>query len=76
MIVVEQFYIGNRLFNKTYSNQMMQIYGGSPEGYYSECCEPADLDRTYVETNIPIEDEDVEQENKAEAYDILMGIRE
>lgn len=58
MIIYEQFYIKNRLFNRAYSDIGMLIYGGSPEAYYSEACDPADLHRTYTETDIPIPTEE------------------
>ena len=75
MIITEQFYIGETPFIRTYSDRGMMIHGGSPEGDYSEACDPVEFGRTYVETDIPI-DGGSEQEDKAEAFDILMGVRE
>ena len=61
-IVTETFYIGNREFTKTYSDRGVYIHGGSPEGDYSEACEPSEFGRTYTETDIPIEgDSDAEE---------------
>lgn len=45
---------------------------------YSEAVDPAELNRQYTETDEPIEPvEDLsEVEEKAKAYDILMGVAE
>lgn len=67
--------IGNLI--KTYSDAGMYIRGGYPEGLYVEATDPAELNRQYEETDIPIEEEETVDEDlireKAEAYDILMG---
>ena len=55
---------------RTYSDKGMLIRGGLPEGLYDEAIDPVSAGRTYVETNIPIEDEEI---TKEEAFDILMG---
>lgn len=68
-IVQEHFLVGEADFIRTYSDSGMMIHGGSPEGDYSEACDPASLGRTYTETDIPIED-DVTAE---EALSILLG---
>ncbi|MBP5461196.1 MAG: hypothetical protein J6Y20_03630 [Lachnospiraceae bacterium] len=74
-IVTEQFYVGERLFIRTYSDAGRYVVGGVPEGEYSEACDPAEFGRTYVEGELmPVEPEDIEA--KAEAYDILMGVSE
>ena len=53
------------------------IHGGSPEGDYDEAIDPVEFNRTYTETNIPVESgESSETADKAEAYDILMGVGE
>lgn len=72
-IVVEQFYIGERLFNKTYSDAGRVVVR---EGVsYSEACDPAEFGRTYTEGDItPVDESDLA--DKAEAYDILMGVDE
>lgn len=71
MIIQEQFKVGERDFVRTYSDRGMMIHGGSPEGDYSEACDPADLNRTYTETDIPIDGGEAEAE---EIVDILMGV--
>lgn len=55
---------------KTYSNLGVYIHGGFPEGNYAEAIDPVELGRTYVETDIPIEEEEAEAE---EILKILMG---
>lgn len=54
-IIQEHFTVGERDFIRTYSDAGMMIHGGSPEENYSEACDPAELNRTYTETDIPIE---------------------
>ena len=71
-IVQEHFLVGETDFIRTYSDSVMMIHGGFPEGDYAEACDPASLGRTYTETDIPI-DGDSEEHDKAEAYDILIG---
>lgn len=41
---------------KTYSDQNMYIHGGNPEADYVEAIDPEALHRTYIETDIPIEE--------------------
>ena len=62
MIVTETLEINGRQFTKTYSDRGMQIYGGEPQGYYSEAIEPTAYGRTYTETDIPIEDDSSAEE--------------
>ena len=57
MIKTETLTIGGKQFIRTYSDKGMMIHGGSPEADYSEALDPAELGRTYTETDIPIEDE-------------------
>jgi len=52
----EQLIINNKIFIKTYSNENKYIFGGSPEGLYTEAIDPAELNRTYEETNQEIEE--------------------
>lgn len=52
MIVQEN--IGNDLI-RTYSDQGMMIQGGFPVGLYAEATDPISAGRTYIETDIPIE---------------------
>lgn len=60
---------------RTYSDVGFYIHGGFPEGDYEEAYDPIDAGRVYTETDIPIERDDDEPtiEDKAEAYDILVG---
>lgn len=69
MIVQEHFLVGERDFIRTYSDKGMKIHGGSPEADYDEATDPAELGRTYTETDIPA-DADVTAE---EALGILLG---
>ena len=61
--------VGEQDYIRTYSDMEMMIHGGSPEADYPEACDPAELGRTYTETDIPIEDEG----NAEEIVDILTG---
>lgn len=70
MIKTETFQINGIDFIRTYSDAGFMIHGGSPEGDYSEACDPADLGRTYTETDIPIEYDEAEAE---EIVNILTG---
>lgn len=56
---------------KTYSNLGVYIHGGFPEGNYAEAIDPVDSGRTYVETDIPIEEEG--EDSASEILEILMG---
>ena len=71
-IIQEHFLVGERDFIRTYSDAGMMIHGGSPEGDYSEACDPAELNRQYTETDIPIESD--ENDDYATAGRILMGV--
>lgn len=45
---------------RTYSDAGFMIYGGSPVGYYQDAIDPEEANRTYTETDKPIEEvEDV-----------------
>lgn len=70
MIRTETLTIGEKQFIRTYSDRGMMIHGGMPEGDYDEAVDPAELGRTYVETDIPIEGEESEAE---EIVSILTG---
>lgn len=69
MIKTETITINDKQYVRTYSDRGMMIHGGFPEGDYDEAIDPAELGRTYVETDIPIEG-DVEAE---EIVNILTG---
>ena len=68
MIRTETITIGEKQFVRTYSDKGMMIHGGMPEADYSEAIDPAELGRTYTETDTPIEGEDAE-----EILSILLG---
>ena len=73
MIVVEQFYIDGRLFNRTYSDAGRGVVRDGVQ--YTEACDPAEFGRTYTEGDVlPTDDSDTS--DKAEAYDILVGVNE
>lgn len=69
MIKSETVTINGKVFIRTYSDRGMLIHGGSPEADYAEALDPAELGRTYTETDTPIEGEtDAEQ-----ILNILLG---
>lgn len=74
MIVTERFDVNGRDFIRTYSDRNVLVHGGSPEDDYAEACDPAESNRTYTETDTPIEPDETALADKAEAYDILMGV--
>lgn len=67
--MIVQELIGDDLI-KTYSDQNVYIHGGVPEANYTEAIDPVDANRTYIETDIPIEQEEVTAE---EIVSILLG---
>lgn len=69
MIRTETITIGDKQFIRTYSDAGMMIHGGSPEADYAEALDPAELGRTYTETDIPIEGES----DAEEILNILLG---
>ena len=56
-------------FVRTYSDKGVYIHGGYPEGNYAEAIDPIGIERTYTETDIPIEEEGTAEE----ALNILLG---
>lgn len=80
MIVTEYYRTRNDgvILNRTYSDAGMMIERDGAR--YSEAIDPADLNRQYTETDEPIEMIETEPmselEQKAAAYDILMGVSE
>ena len=77
MIKTEELIINSKNFIRTYSDAGFKIHGGVPEADYDEATDPAEFNRQYTETNIPIEAQiDTTLADKAEAYDILMGVSE
>ena len=72
MIKTETITIGEKQFVRTYSDKGMMIHGGSPEADYSEALDPAELGRTYTETDIPIDGDSTAEE----VVNILTGVSE
>lgn len=72
MIVREHIEIDGHDYIRTYSDAGMLIYGGSPEADYEEAIEPAEYERAYTETDIPIGGND--EISMEEAYDLLEDI--
>ena len=72
MIVREQ--ISDTLV-RTYSDLNVYIRGGDPISEYAEAIDPIDINRTYTETDIPIEQTATDEEY-AEVGKILMGVSE
>lgn len=61
---------------RTYSDKGVKIHGGFPEANYDDAIDPISAHREYTETDIPVDEEESTVEEKAEAYDILVGVRE
>ena len=64
---------------RTYSDQSVYIHGGFPEGDYEVAVDPIDANRSYVETDIPIETIEEEpgdwsEKQYAQAGRILLGV--
>ena len=57
MIKTETVIINGKQFIRTYSDNNMYIHGGFPEADYSEAYDPAEFGRTYIETNLLIEED-------------------
>lgn len=53
-MAIVQENLGNGIV-RTYSNAGFKIHGGKPEYDYDVAYDPEDANRTYVETNIPVE---------------------
>ena len=51
--MIIQELIGDDLV-RTYSDKGVFIRGGVPEGDYVEAIDPVNMDRVYIETDIPI----------------------
>ena len=75
MIVTKTMNINGKPFVRTYSDSGFMVERDGVR--YSEAIDPAELGRTYTETDEPIEGEELtETEQKAMAYDIITGVRE
>ena len=72
MIKTETITIGEKQFIRTYSDRGMMIHGGMPEADYSEAIDPAELGRTYTETDTPIDGDSTAEE----IVNILTGVSE
>lgn len=72
MIIQEHFDVNGRDFIRTYSNSGRYVVRDGVS--YSEACDPAELGRTYTEGALLPDESDIA--DKAEAYDILMGVSE
>lgn len=70
MIQTEQFYIAEHLFNRIYSDSGRYVVRDGIS--YSEACDPAEFGRQYTEGDLIPDEFDIA--DKAEAYDILMGV--
>ena len=60
MIITENLTINNREFIKTYSDLGMMVERDGVR--YSEAIDPAEFGRKYIETDEPIEKEELEEE--------------
>ena len=74
MIVVETRTINDISYKYTYSDIGMKIMQDETGDIYDEAYDPIDSDRTYTETDIPIDEPT--DEDYAEAGRILMGVNE
>ena len=73
MIKTENLTINNRAFVRTYSESGFMVERDGVR--YSEAIDPAELGRTYTETDEPADVVELsETEEKARAYDILTGV--
>ena len=68
--MIKQETIGNSI--RTWSDRGMKIHGGFPEADYDEAYDPAELGRTYTETDIPIDGDSTAEE----VVNILTGVSE
>lgn len=71
-IIQEHFIVGERDYIRTYSDAGFKVHGGSPESDYDIAEDPAEFNRTYTETDIPIEGES----DAEEILNILTGVSE
>lgn len=76
MIITESVIINGRAFVKTYSDGGYMVERDGIR--YSEAIDPAELGRTYTETDerILYDGDMIEIAQKAAAYDILTGVSE
>lgn len=62
MIIKENLIIKNKPFVKQYSDLNVMIQKVNTKEFYAEAIDPEEFERKYIETNIPIEEEEVEYE--------------
>ena len=74
MIITESMTINGKAFIRTFSDSGYMVERDGVR--YGEAIDPAELNRQYTETDEPIESDMTETEEKAKAYDILMGVAE
>lgn len=75
MIIPKSVKIGDKDFIYQYSDKGMKLERDGE--LYDDAYDPAEFDRKYNETDIPIDGEPMDEtEEKAKAYDILMGVSE
>ena len=74
MIVTESMTINGKSFVRTFSDSGYMVERDGVR--YGEAIDPAGFGRVYTETDEPIEPDITETEEKAKAYDILMGVVE
>lgn len=72
MIVQTHFDVNGREFIRTISDAGRYVVRNGI--CYSEACDPAELGRTYTEGDVMPDEERSDLADKAEAYDILMGV--
>ena len=73
MIKTESITINGKAFIRTYSDSGYMVERDGIR--YDEAIDPAEFNRQYTETDKPVEGM-TETEEKAKAYDILMGVSE
>ena len=73
MIIYENLTINDKPFIRTYSDSGFMVERDGVR--YDEAVDPAEMGRTYTETDEPI-DGMSEIEQKSQAYDILTGVSE
>ena len=76
MIKTEAITINGRTLVRTYSDANMMIKQDGTGAVYAEAYDPAGSGRTYTETEESIETDIPDTEDKAKAYDIIMGVNE
>ena len=76
MIKTEAITINGRTLVRTYSDANRMIKQDGTGAVYAEAYDPVGSGRTYTETEESIETDMTETEEKAKAYDIIMGVNE